>query len=91
MKKIISALCLFAFAACNSSDNNGAAHWTADEKNAFMTNCTSKAEPGMGGAAAKDYCACVFEKVEKAYPKAVDAVKLTAVELSQMAQECLKK
>jgi hypothetical protein len=68
--------------------------WTTDERSEFVTSCVNAAKEGIGEEKAKKYCDCMLYKVEKKYPNAADAAKLTAQELEKpewkkALQECL--
>lgn len=57
--------------------------WGSKDRSDFMTNCVDAAKASLGESKAQSYCECMLYKVEKAYPIAADAGKLTAEVLAQ--------
>jgi hypothetical protein len=87
MKKVIYsvvAIALISFASCKSG-------WSDAEKKTYMDACEGKAAEALGAEKAKEYCACTQEKMEAKYPNAKDVEKITADEITKMAEECMKQ
>jgi hydroxymethylpyrimidine/phosphomethylpyrimidine kinase len=81
----------------NSNDNTDkekadySEGWSKANREGFMTVCVSKAKDGMGSESkAENYCACMLDKIQKIYPNANDAGKLTAQRTTQLAQDCIQ-
>lgn len=87
-KMLLSGMVVFALFSCNTQSG-----WSNTEKEAFVKNCVPNAQQSanIDETKAKQYCDCMFGKVEQKYPKAEDAVKLTAIEVSEMAKDCAIK
>lgn len=66
-----------------------AASWTDAEEAAFIKECEPKAAKSMGEEKARSYCACMLEKVEKAYPNPVEASNVTIEQISKWTELCL--
>ncbi len=69
--------------------------WNSTERSEFITSCIDAAKAGIGEERAKAYCECMLYKVEKRYPKAADAARLTGEELAKpewkkALQDCLQ-
>lgn len=52
--------------------------WTKKEHEEFVTSCINSAKASLGETKAKNYCECMMFKIEKLYPNANDAAKITA-------------
>lgn len=64
--------------------------WSKVNREGFMTVCVSKAKDGMGSESkAENYCACMLDKIQKIYPNANDAGKLTDERTTKLAQDCI--
>jgi hypothetical protein len=79
-------LFIFLFSSCNSEESKS--NWPENEKEAFMTECTSNAD-SQPGIDAEDYCSCMLDKVMKEYPTPEDALKIDMEWMMEKAQECL--
>ncbi len=89
MKKVLlSGIIICSLLSCSNKSD-----WSDVEKDAFVKNCVPSAQQSanMDATKAKDYCECMMGKVEKKYPKAEDAAKLTAIEVTEMAKDCAVK
>jgi hypothetical protein len=88
MKKlVVLGAVVFSLGACKSSTG-----WSSAEKKVFINTCVSKAQSSaqMTSAQATDYCSCMADKVEKKYPNAATADKMSVEEITEMAKACLK-
>ena len=68
--------------------------WTKSEREEFVTSCINSAKASLGETKAKSYCECMMFKIEKLYPKADDAAKITAEDFKtdywqKLIQGCL--
>jgi len=52
--------------------------WKKSEREEFVTSCINSAKANLGETKAKSYCECMLFKIEKIYPNADDATKITA-------------
>ena len=52
--------------------------WTKKENEEFVTSCINSAKASLGETKAKNYCACMMFKIQKIYPNASDADKISA-------------
>lgn len=52
--------------------------WQKIEREEFVTSCINSAKASLGETKAKNYCECMMFKIEKIYPNANDAAKITA-------------
>src|SRR5687767_4901523 len=52
--------------------------WTKIDHEEFVTSCVNSAKASLGETKAKSYCECMMFKIEKIYPNANDAGKLSA-------------
>ena len=52
--------------------------WKKSEREEFVTSCINSAKASLGETKAKNYCECMVFKLEKIYPNADDAAKITA-------------
>ena len=67
-------------------------YWKSEEREAFLTNCTSSAEKGgISKEKAQTYCECMLYKVEVRYPNPVDAAELTPEILATPAWQKILK
>lgn len=74
-----------------STSSSGSGSWSSADKTMFMKTCTdAAAAKGMSVSKAKDYCSCMLDKIEVAYPTSSEAGKMTINETTEMAKECLK-
>ena len=82
---IVCGAAILALSACKSG-------WSSAEKDNFLKTCTGAATGSMGAEKAKDYCDCMFPKLEKKYPSAAEADKLNSSDpaVMEMAKECIK-
>ncbi len=63
--------------------------WGDADKTEFMRTCTEKATVNLGSEKlAKNYCSCMLEKIEAAYPDSKDANKMSQTEMKSMAADC---
>jgi len=51
--------------------------WAKKDREEFVTSCVNSAKGSLGEVKAKNYCECMSLKVEKLYPDADNAAKLT--------------
>ena len=52
--------------------------WSSKDREEFVTSCVNSAKASLGETKAKNYCECMMFKIEKIYPNATDAAKITA-------------
>lgn len=52
--------------------------WPANERTEFLNSCVNSAKANLGETKAKNYCECMMFKIEKIYPDANEAAKITA-------------
>lgn len=52
--------------------------WSKKDHEEFVTSCINSAKASLGETKAKNYCECMVFKIEKIYPNATDADKITA-------------
>ncbi len=52
--------------------------WSAKDREEFVSSCVNSAKASLGETKAKSYCECMMFKIEKLYPNATDAAKITA-------------
>lgn len=65
--------------------------WTKIDHEEFMTSCVNSAKASLGETKAKNYCECMMFKIEKIYPNANDAAKITAEDFkSEYWQKLIK-
>lgn len=65
--------------------------WSKDNREEFVSNCIKTARESLGETKSKSYCECMLFKMEKIYPNADDAAKITADDLkSDRWQKILK-
>ncbi len=91
MKKILFAtLCYFIFSTCQSfaqeagepaGEKKG---WPSVERYAFLTECIGTAKVNMSADAARFYCWCMQEKLEKKYPRIEEASKITGEDMQSL-------
>ena len=62
------------------------AGWSAAEKEVFFDACLK--ELTWSKDSSTRYCNCMLEKIEKIYPSATDAVKLTQDKAVELATDC---
>ena len=75
---------------CLGANRRGDSAWTANERTAFLKECSANAVKSMGPEKTKTYCNCMLVKIEKAFPNPADTGKMTTEELNKWATECLK-
>ena len=68
--------------------------WTKNDHEEFVTSCINSAKASLGESKAKSYCECMMFKIEKIYPNANDAAKITAEDFKteywqKLIQGCL--
>ena len=63
--------------------------WTSAEKDAFMNTCVTSASTGLGQRKAENYCSCMLQKLQREYPNANDAGRMTTEESTELARACL--
>ncbi len=87
-KMLLPGIVICALFSCKSKSG-----WSDADKDAFVKNCVPSAQQSanLDATKAKNYCECMLGKVEQKYPKAEDAIKLTAIEVSEMAKDCAVK
>lgn len=52
--------------------------WPRIEREEFVTSCVNSAKASSGETKAKNYCECMMFKMEKIYPNANDAARITS-------------
>jgi hypothetical protein len=84
MKKILSSLlCLSIFSInISAQDSTATKGWTSADRSDFIGDCVKTAKVNMGEDSARTYCYCMQEKLERKYPVAADAAKITADDMS---------
>ena len=65
--------------------------WTDEDRTSFIEQCVASAKSSVGEERAKDYCACMQQKVEYLYPTPADAAKLTDAQINLLAAQCNQK
>ena len=97
MKKILLSLLLLSIFCANRSlaqDSTSTKGWTAADRSGFVGDCIKTAKVNIGEDSARSYCYCMQEKIERKYPIAADAVKITAADMAspewkKEIQDCL--
>jgi hypothetical protein len=79
---VISTLVFF------SCKNAASKKWSEADRTQFMNSCVTNATTALGDGAAREYCNCMLEKIEKKYPNSVDSEKITMGETIAMAKDC---
>jgi hypothetical protein len=85
MKKISLYSLLILICCCNNAfaqDSTATKGWTPADRSEFIVNCIRTAKVNLGEDSARTYCYCMQEKLEKKYPIAADAGKITAEDMS---------
>lgn len=85
MKKLLLFLLLLSIFCSNSSlaqDSTATKGWTSTDRSDFIGDCIKTAKVNLGEDSARTYCYCMQEKLEKKYPIAADAAKVTAADMS---------
>jgi intracellular sulfur oxidation DsrE/DsrF family protein len=75
--------------------NEGEAVWGKADRTEFVSSCVNEAKKGITEERARAYCECMLIKMEKKYPNAADAAKLTDAdiqtsEFQALIKDCLK-
>ena len=83
---ILFTIILFSGACSSKTKKN----WNAEEHKVFMQTCVENSSKGLGEEGSTTYCQCMMEKIERIYPNAEDAGKLTMTQTMEMAKGCLK-
>ena len=88
---LISILFTGKVFAQGSAEKKG---WPSAERYSFITDCMGNAKKGMNEDAARYYCYCMQEYIERKYPAIEEAAKLTEADLNtpemkKEIQDCL--
>lgn len=75
----------------SEGDDSGSDGWSALEKRSFMSKCVEGATRSFGTSEAKNYCSCMLEKIERRYPKPLDAARLTQSDMEPLAKDCINQ
>ena len=82
---------IFLFTVVTTSSGQEKKGWPSGERYAFIVECVNAAKAGMSEDAARFYCYCMQEKVEKKYPTIEEASGLSNDERQSPAwQELIK-
>ena len=66
-------------------------NWTKVQREEFLTECINTAKESKGEEKSKSYCECMLFKIEKMYPNADDASRITEADLkSESWQKIIK-